>query len=128
MLVVNGDRQHQPIQRQHPGVIGHHQRRTFGRQVLDTADFDPEPRPEEEPQQRPNDRAVEVRIEPELVDGVITRQPLPEEPGDRGDALSKIVERCLGCRRRTRDAPMLIDFPDDSGDLFGRCAAARIGE
>jgi hypothetical protein len=53
---------------------------------------------------------------------------LPEETGNRGDALSKIVERCLGCRRRTRGTPMLIDFPDDSGDLFGRGPAAWIRE
>jgi hypothetical protein len=69
-----------------------------------------------------------VRIEPELVDGVVTRQPLPEESGYRRDALSKIVERCLGRRCRTRDTPMLIDFPDDCGDLLGRRPAARIRE
>jgi hypothetical protein len=53
---------------------------------------------------------------------------LPEESGDRGDALSKLVERCLGRRCRIRDTPMLIDFPDDGGDLFRRRPAARIRE
>jgi hypothetical protein len=53
---------------------------------------------------------------------------LPEESGNRGDTLSKIVERCFGCRCRTRGTPMLIDFPDDSGDLFGRRPAVRIRE
>ena len=77
-------------------MVGDHQRPAVARQVLDSADLDPEPRPEEEPQQRPNDRAVEMRIEPELIDGVIAREPLPQEAGDRGDPLRQIVERCLG--------------------------------
>ena len=102
MLVVNGHRQHQPIERQHPGMIGDHQGGTIARQVLDTADFHAEPRPEKEPQQRPNDRTIEVRIEPGLVNGVVTREPLAEESGNRGDALSQLVERCLGGRCCTR--------------------------
>jgi hypothetical protein len=69
-----------------------------------------------------------VWIEPELVNRVVTGQPLPEKSGNGRDALGKIVERCLRCRCCTRDTPVLIDFADDSGDLFGRRAAARIGE
>jgi hypothetical protein len=68
VLVVHRHRGHQAAERQHTGVVGHHQRSAGLRHVLDTADLDPEPRPEQQPQQRRNDCAVEVRIEAELVD------------------------------------------------------------
>jgi hypothetical protein len=109
-------------------VIGDHERGALARQILDTTDFNPEPRPEKESQQRPNDRAIEVWIEPEFVNRVVTGQPLPEKSGNCGDALGKLIQRRLGCRRRTRDTPVLIDFADDGGDLFGRRAAAWIGQ
>jgi hypothetical protein len=69
-----------------------------------------------------------VRIEPELVDAVVAGQPLPEESGNRGDVLGKIVEWCLGCRRRACRTPVIIDFADNCGDLFSRRATARISE
>jgi hypothetical protein len=37
-----------------------------------------------------------VRIEPELVDAVVASETLAEESGNGGDALSKLVEWCLG--------------------------------
>lgn len=109
-------------------MVGHDQGRAIAGDVLDAADFDPEPGVEEESQQRPNDRVVEVRIESELVDAVITEQPLTEKSGDSGDALRDIVEwRFTGGRPAGR-AAVLVDLADDGGDLFGRRAAARIGE
>ncbi len=105
-------------------MVGHQQRGATARQVLDTADLDPEPRPEKEPQQRPKDRVVEVRIEPELVDGVVTSHPFADESGDRGDVLGELVEWRIGGPRasRTRRTPMLVDLADDGSDLFGRRA------
>jgi hypothetical protein len=40
---------------------------------------------------------------------------LPQESGDPGDALRKIVERYLSGGRRTRGTPVLIDFANDIG-------------
>ena len=122
MLVVHGHRQHQPVERQHAGVVGDHQRRAVVRQVLDPADLDPEPGSEEQPQQRPHDRVVEVRVEAELVDAVVAGEPLAEEFGDRGDVLRQVVQRRVG-RRCPRGTAVLVDFADDSRDLFGRCPA-----
>jgi hypothetical protein len=53
---------------------------------------------------------------------------LPQESGDPGDALRKIIEWYLGGGRRTRGTPVLIDFADDIGYLFGRPLATRIGK
>lgn len=127
VLVVHGHRQHQPVERQHPGVIGHHQRGALGRQVLDAAHLDPEPGPEEYPQQGPHDRAVEMRVKAELVDAVVTGEALTQEPGDRGDPLRQLVERRLRRRRASR-AAVIIDLADHRGDLLGGCAAAGIGQ
>ena len=67
-------------------------------------------------------------IEPELVNAVVASQPLPEESGNGGDALSKLVEWCLGCRWRARGTPVLIDFANYRGDLFSGRTAVRIRE
>jgi hypothetical protein len=69
-----------------------------------------------------------VRIEAELVDGVVARESLPEECGNPGDALSKLVERCFGCGCRTRRTPALIDFANGGCDLFGRRPTAWISK
>jgi hypothetical protein len=69
-----------------------------------------------------------VWIKPELVDGVVTGEPLAEEAGDRGHALRELVERCFSRRCSARAAPVFVDFADDGGDLLRRCATARIGK
>ena len=68
-----------------------------------------------------------MRIEAEFVDGVVTREPLAEESGYGGDALSQLVERYL-CRPGGRCTPVLVDFADDGGELFGRRTTVRFGE
>lgn len=68
-----------------------------------------------------------MRIEAEVVDGVVTRQPLAEESGYCGDTLSQFVERDLG-GRRTRWAAVIIYLADDGGDLFGGRPTIRVGK
>ncbi|BBC63942.1 hypothetical protein NJB1907f44_06070 [Mycobacterium marinum] len=67
-------------------------------------------------------------VETEFINAVVTDQALTEKTRDRGDALRKLVQRRFGSRTPTRDTPVFVDFADDSGDLLGRCAAARIGQ
>ena len=95
VVVVHRHRSHQAIERQHPGVVGDHQRGAGHRQVLDTADLNPEPRLEKHSQQRQKDCVVEMGIEPELVDGVVAHHSLADELRDRGDPFGEFVRGLL---------------------------------
>src|SRR5271154_7438537 len=127
MRVMHGDRGHQPVEGQHAGVVGHYQARAGVGEMLDAADLYPEPRVEEEPEQRPHDRIVEVRVEAELVDAVVTGEPVPHKVGDRSDPLRELVAR-LFPTGSTGTATVLIDFAYDGGDLVGGRAGVGFGE
>jgi hypothetical protein len=96
--------------------------------MLDAADLDPEPRLEEEPEQRPHDRIVEVRVEAELVDAVVTGEPVTQKVGDGTDPLRKLVARLFRTGSTGCTATVLIDFAYDGGDLVGGRAGVGFGE
>ena len=124
VLVVHRHRGHQPVERQHARVVGDHQRRPGLGQVFDPADLNPEPRVEKHSQQRQKDCVVEVRIESELVDGVVAHHPLANEFSDTGDALGKFGRRLLRRRHASGRGSAVVNFADHSGDLLGRGASA----
>src|ERR1700722_238390 len=96
--------------------------------MFHAADLDTEPGLEEKPQHRSHDRFVEMRIEPELVDAVITGKPVPQEIGDSADLLRELVAGLFSFGSGARGAPVLIDFGDDGGDLVGRRPGTGFGE
>jgi len=69
-----------------------------------------------------------VRVEAELVDGVVAHQPLAEKSGNTGDALRELIERGIGRWCDAARTAAVIDLADDGGGLFGRRRLARIGE
>jgi len=128
VLVVHRHRGHQSVERQHARVVGDHQCRAGRRQIFNPADLNPEPRVEKHTQQRQKDCVVEVRVEPELVDGVVTHHPFTDEFGDRGDPLGACGRRVLGGRGARDGAAPLVDLAHDGGDLLGRSPPAGIRE
>ena len=123
VVVVHGDLGHQSVEGQHARMVGHHQSRAGLGEVLDPADLRPEPRPEEHSQQRKDDCFVEVRVEPELVDAVVTGHPLADEVGDRGNVLGQ-----LGRRRLDTVGPVCVDVADDGVEFLVGDVAIGIGE
>ncbi len=128
VLVVYGHRRHQPVERQHPGVVGHHQRGAVPRQVLDPTDLNAEPGIEKDSQQRQKHRIVEVRIEAEFVDGVIAHHPLADKLSNCGDPPGEFV-RCIGRGLRSRGGgATIVDLAHHGSDLLGRGTAGGVGQ
>jgi hypothetical protein len=73
-LVEDDGVQDHSVEWQGPGVIRDQQRRTIGRKVLGSSNFDAEPGLSEPAQQREIDLGCELGIEPELVDGIVAAQ------------------------------------------------------
>ncbi len=128
MVVAHRHRRHQPVERQHPGVVCDHKGGAGLRKILDAADLNAEPRLEEHSQQRQKDCVVEMRIKPELVNGVVAHHSLADELRHRGDFQREFVRSLLDCRGARGGAPALVDLADDGGDLLGRSTAAAVGE
>ena len=115
VVIANSDRQHRTIERQRAGVVGDHQARTGVWQVFDTAHLDAEPFFIEEPQRGQNHRIVVLRVEAELVDGVVTGEALANEIGNSGDPLCQIADGGL-----SRGLAALLELPDDCVDFLCR--------
>lgn len=128
MVVVDGDLGHQPVQGQDACVVGDDQRRAALRQVLDTADLDPEPVPEEPSQQGQEDSLIEVLVEAELVDCVVARHPLADELGGRGDALRQFIRARTVIGRGPCGTAPVVDLTDDGRQLVGGCTRPGILE
>ena len=88
----------QPVERQHTGVVGHHQRGAGLGQVFNPADFNTEPRLVKHSQQRQKDSVVEVGVEAEFVNGVVAHHPLADELGGRADPLGEFGRGVIGRR------------------------------
>jgi len=69
-----------------------------------------------------------VRVEPELVDGVVAGEPVPQELGDRTDLLGQLIAGLLGVGSGARVPAVLIYFAYDGGDLVRRCPGFGFGE
>ena len=98
-VVVDRDAGHQPVEREHAGVVGHDQPRALVRDVVRPDHLDPEPVLEQRAPQGQPDVGVEVFVEAELVDlvaaGDAGRQDLPGgvdglgHPGQRADVAGR---------------------------------------
>ena len=67
-----------------------------------------------------------MRVEPELVDGVVAHHPFADEFGDCADPLGGLRRRVFGCRGARDGATPMVDLADDGGDLLGRSAPAAV--
>jgi hypothetical protein len=57
-----------------------------------------------------------MRIEPELVDAVITGKPVPQEIGDSADLLRQLMSAVFRCGTSDRGSPLHMTYgPDDNG-------------
>ena len=70
-LVVDHGVQDHSVEWQGAGVVGDQQRRTVGGKVLGSSNLDPEPGLGKPAQQREIDLGGELRVESELIDGVV---------------------------------------------------------
>ena len=80
MLVVQAGLQHDRVEREHPGVIGDHQRRPGAGHVTQPAHLDPEPLLVQQPGQRDQQPGVEFGVEAELVNLTLTGDLAEGEP------------------------------------------------
>jgi hypothetical protein len=68
-----------------------------------------------------------MRIEPELVDAVITEKAVPQEVGDGAHLVRELVTGLVGFGGAGR-AAVMIDVADDGGNLIGRRAHFGLGK
>ncbi len=95
-LVVDHRVQDHPVQRHRAGMVADQQGRAAGRQVLRAAHLDPEPGLHQGPEQRQEDLGGELRVEAELVDRVVTGEPVPGELGYLVDRVRPLHPERLG--------------------------------
>jgi hypothetical protein len=69
-----------------------------------------------------------VRVEAELVDAVVTGEPVTQKVGDGTDPVRKLVARLFRTGSTGCTATVLIDFAYDGGDLVGGRAGGGFGE
>ncbi len=105
MLVEQPGVQHDRVERQHPGMVGHDERRAGVRDVLQPAHADAEPLPVDRPGQRHDHRGVEVGIETGLVDLVVPLGAAAHEVRDGSDPLSPFM-RVIGMRLAHHASPL----------------------
>jgi hypothetical protein len=79
VVVVHGDLHHQAVQRQRPRVVGDDQRAAVLRDVLDALHLDTEVLLVHRPQQGHEHLVGEFGVETEVVDLVVTGEPLAQE-------------------------------------------------
>jgi hypothetical protein len=69
-----------------------------------------------------------MRIEPELVNAVITGKAVPQKLGDCADLARQLVAGLEGFGFAAGGASVLVDLADDGSDLIGRSPSAGFGK
>ena len=106
VVVVQGERGHQRVERDRAGVVGDHQRAAVVGDVLEAGDLGAEPVLVQRAQQRQQNVLGELRVEAEVVDLVVAGEPAAQE----------------GERRRRAGAPTRLHSDAYSGSGSGSLA------